>query len=168
MRPSPHRGGRPRCLPPCRSRSPRPRPRTSVRRSASFAAPTPPPGGQHTRSAQNTPRRGPASTKGADTPVPVRLLARSSVRAYKTAMPPPYGPVAISLDAGLQQEPIRNNGEKLSIPRYVPTSPPQGDTGAVKEAARLLANAQNPLIVAARAARSANGGRRLGELAALL
>jgi len=41
-------------------------------------------------------------------------------------------------------------------PRYVPTAPPQGDTGAVKEAARLLAAAQNPVIVAtARRARRA-------------
>ena len=74
-------------------------------------------------------------------------------------MTPPYGPVAISLDAGLQQEPIKNNGEKLYIPRYVPTSPPQGDTGAVKEAARLLANAQNPVIVVDRAARTAERRR---------
>ena len=48
-------------------------------------------------------------------------FAQSFVRAYKIAMTPPYGPVAISLDAGLQQEPIKNNGEKLYIPRYVPT-----------------------------------------------
>src|SRR5262249_5180674 len=90
------------------------------------------------------------------------------VRAYKIAMTPPYGPVAISLDAGLQQEPIRNNGEKLYIPRYVATSPPQGDSGAVKEAARLLANAQNPVIVVDRAARSENGVRPLVQLAGAL
>ena len=82
-------------------------------------------------------------TKWDDTPVGLQHFAQSFVRAYKISMTPPYGPVAISLDAGLQQEPVRNNGEKLYIPRYVPTSPPQGDTGAVKEAARLLANAQN-------------------------
>src|SRR5881409_1205886 len=74
-------------------------------------------------------------TKWDDTPVSLQHYAQSFVRAYKIAMTPPYGPVAISLDAGLQQEPIRNNGEKLSIPRYVPASPPQGDSGAVKEAA---------------------------------
>src|SRR5262252_2588708 len=107
-------------------------------------------------------------TKWDDTPVSLQHFAQSFVRAYKIAMTPPYGPVAISLDAGLQQEPIRNNGEKLSIPRYVPTSPPQGDTGAVKEAARLLANAQNPVIVADRAARSENGVRLLVELAETL
>src|SRR5947209_4478390 len=107
-------------------------------------------------------------TKWDDTPVSLQHFAQSFVRAYKIAMTPPYGPVAISLDAGLQQEPIRNNGEKLYIPRYVPTSPPQGDSGAVKEAARLLANAQNPVIVADRAARTENGLRFLVQLAELL
>src|SRR5215510_7350432 len=106
-------------------------------------------------------------TKWDDTPVSLQHFAQSFVRAYKIAMTPPYGPVAISLDAGLQQEPMRN-GEKLYIPRYVPTSPPQGDTGAVKEAARLLANAQNPVIVADRAARSENGVRLLVQLAEAL
>src|SRR5262245_20482050 len=107
-------------------------------------------------------------TKWDDTPVSLQHFAQSFVRAYKIAMTPPCGPVAISLDAGLQQEPMRNNGEKLYIPRYVATSPPQGDSGAVKEAARLLANAQNPVIVADRAARSANGVRLLVELAEAL
>src|SRR5256886_17389126 len=107
-------------------------------------------------------------TKWDDTPVSLQHFAQSFVRAYKIAMTPPCGPVAISLDAGLQQEPMRNNGEKLYIPRYVPTSPPQGDSGAVKEAARLLANAQNPVIVADRVARSENGIRLLVELAELL
>src|SRR5438552_6335755 len=106
-------------------------------------------------------------TKWDDTPVSLQHFAQSFVRAYKIAMTPPYGPVAIALDAGLQQEPMRN-GEKLYIPRYVPTSPPQGDTGAVKEAARLLANAQNPVIVADRAARSENGVRVVVGLAEAL
>src|SRR5436309_9920003 len=107
-------------------------------------------------------------TKWDDTPVSLPHFAQSFVRAYKIAMTPPYGPVAISLDAGLQQEPVKENGEKLTIPRYVPTSPPQGDTGAVKEAARLLAGAENPVIVADRAARTPDGMRLLVQLAELL
>ena len=51
-------------------------------------------------------------TKWDDTPVVLQHFAQSFVRAYKIAMTPPYGPVAISLDAGLQQEPIKNNGEQ--------------------------------------------------------
>ena len=107
-------------------------------------------------------------TKWDDTPVSLQHFAQSFVRAYKISMTPPYGPVAISLDAGLQQEPVKGNGEKLYIPRYVPTAPPQGDTGAVKEAARLLANAQNPVIVVDRVARTENGIRLLVQLAEAL
>ncbi|HEY4821833.1 MAG TPA: thiamine pyrophosphate-binding protein, partial [Xanthobacteraceae bacterium] len=107
-------------------------------------------------------------TKWDDTPVGLQHFAQSFVRAYKISMTPPYGPVAISLDAGLQQEPIVGNGEKLYIPRYVPTSPPQGDSGAVKEAARLLSAAQNPVIVADRAARTPNGMKLLVQLAETL
>ena len=107
-------------------------------------------------------------TKWDDTPLSLQHFAQSFVRAYKIAMTPPYGPVAIALDADLQQEPIKGNGERLTIPRYVPTTPPQGDAGAVKETARLLANAERPVIVADRAARSPNGVRLLVELAELL
>src|SRR5712672_2514620 len=107
-------------------------------------------------------------TKWDDQPVSLQHFAQSFVRAYKIAMTPPYGPVMISLDSGLQEEPMKDHGEKPTIPRYVPTAPPQGDTGAVKEAARLLAAAQNPLIVADRAARTPNGMRLLVQLAETL
>jgi thiamine pyrophosphate-dependent acetolactate synthase large subunit-like protein len=106
-------------------------------------------------------------TKWDDTPVSLQHFAQSFVRAYKIAMTPPYGPVMISLDAGLQQEPIHTH-EKLYIPRYVPTAPAQGDSGAVKEAARLLAAAERPVIVADRAARTPNGMKLLVQLAELL
>jgi thiamine pyrophosphate-dependent acetolactate synthase large subunit-like protein len=104
-------------------------------------------------------------TKWDDTPVSAQHFAQSFVRMYKIATTPPYGPVMMSLDAGLQQEPIRDTAEKLYIPRFVPSSPPQGDSGAVKEAARLLANAERPVIVVDRAARTPNGIKLLVELA---
>ncbi len=107
-------------------------------------------------------------TKWDDTPVSLQHFAQSFVRAYKIAMTPPYGPVAISLDAGLQQEPMKDHGDKPYVPRYVPMTPPQGDSGAVKEAARLLAEAQNPVIVVDRAARTANGVKLLVQLAEAL
>jgi acetolactate synthase-1/2/3 large subunit len=106
-------------------------------------------------------------TKWDDTPVSLQHFAQSFVRAYKIATTPPFGPVALSLDAGLQQEPIKD-GEKLYIPRFTPSSPPQGDTGAVKEAARLLANAERPVIVVERSARTENGIGLLVQLAEAL
>ena len=94
-------------------------------------------------------------TKWDDQPVSLQHFAQSLVRAYKIAMTPPHEPVMLALDLGLQQEPIKaHERETLYIPKYVPTAPPQGDAGAVREAARLLANAERPVIVADRAART--------------
>ena len=107
-------------------------------------------------------------TKWDDTPVSLEHFAQSFVRMYKIATTPPYGPVMMSLDAGLQQEPIRENNAKLYIPRFVSSSPPQGDSGAVKEAARLLASAERPVIVVDRAARTPTGIKLLVELAETL
>jgi acetolactate synthase I/II/III large subunit len=128
-----------------------------------------PPGVPTTHSAQDINALVRDFTKWDDQPVSLQHFAQSFVRAYKIATTPPYGPVMISLDAGLQQEPIRNHGsEKLYIPKFVPTAPPQGDSGAVKEAARLLVAAQNPVIVADRCARTAAAIPQLVELAELL
>jgi acetolactate synthase-1/2/3 large subunit len=108
-------------------------------------------------------------TKWDDQPVSLQHFAQSMVRAYKIAMAPPHEPVMISLDLGLQQEPVRpHERETLYIPKYVPTAPPQADAVAVKEAARLLANAERPVIVADRAARTPAGSRLLVELAEVL
>ena len=108
-------------------------------------------------------------TKWDDTPVSLQHFSQSFVRAYKIAMTPPYGPVAISLDAALQMAPVHlHEGKMPYIPKYIPTSPPQGDSGAVKEAANLLVNATNPIIVADRAARTPAGVGLLVQLAELL
>jgi acetolactate synthase I/II/III large subunit len=101
--------------------------------------------------------------------VSLQHFAQSMVRAYKIAMTPPHEPVMIALDLGLQQEPMRAHERKtIYIPKYVPTAPPQADSGAVREAARLLANAERPVIVADRAARTPAGTRLLVELAETL
>jgi thiamine pyrophosphate-dependent acetolactate synthase large subunit-like protein len=107
-------------------------------------------------------------TKWDDQPTSLQHFAQSMVRAYRFAMTPPYEPVAIALDAELQEAVIREEGEKLYIPRYIASAPPAGDPNAVREAARLLANAERPVIVADRAARTANGMKLLVELAELL
>ena len=99
-------------------------------------------------------------TKWDDQPVSLQHFAQSFVRAYKLAMTPPHEPVMIALDSGLQEETVRDRS-KLAIPRYVPTAPPQGDMNAVREAARLLANAERPVIVADKCARTANGVKLL-------
>src|SRR5688572_19504897 len=104
-----------------------------------------------------------------DTPVSLAHFAESAVRAYKIAMTPPMMPVAIVIDGGLQEDPIPAEvTSRLRVPRLTVATPPQGDSGAVAEAARLLVNAANPVIVADRAARTPAGIARLVEMAEAL
>jgi len=78
-------------------------------------------------------------------------------------------PVLVVIDGGLQEDPIPSDvARRLRVPKLTTASPPQGDSGAVAEAAKLLVNAQNPVIVADRAARTPAGIARLVELAEAL
>ncbi len=104
-----------------------------------------------------------------DMPVSLGHFAESAVRAYKIAMTPPMGPAVIVIDAHLQENPIApEEASRLRVPRLTVATPPQGDSGAVAEAARLLVNARNPVIVADRAARTPAGMPLLIELAETL
>jgi thiamine pyrophosphate-dependent acetolactate synthase large subunit-like protein len=104
-----------------------------------------------------------------DNPVSLPHFAESAVRAYKIAMTPPMMPVLVVIDGGLQEDPIPAEvAGRLRVPRLTITTPPQGDSGAVAEAARLLVNAQNPVIVVDRLARTPAGMTRLVELAEAL
>src|SRR6266850_3350265 len=104
-----------------------------------------------------------------DLPFSLPHFAESAVRAYKIAMTPPMMPVLLVIDGGLQEDPISPEVQgRLRIPKLTLTSPPQGDSAAVAEAARLLVNAQNPVIVADRLARTPAGMAHLIELAETL
>jgi acetolactate synthase I/II/III large subunit len=102
-----------------------------------------------------------------DMPISLQHYAESSMRAYKVAMTPPYGPVIIVADTELQERSIAD-GVMLRIPKLTMVAPPQGDPGAVAELARLLVAAENPVLVADRAARTQAGIGYLVELAELL
>jgi acetolactate synthase-1/2/3 large subunit len=106
-------------------------------------------------------------TKWDDQPLSLQHFAESAVRAYKIAMTPPMAPVLLVADSELQENPIRE-GTRLSIPKVTLPAPPQGDSGAVAETARLLVQAENPLIVVDRTARTQAGIDRLVELAETL
>jgi acetolactate synthase-1/2/3 large subunit len=102
-----------------------------------------------------------------DVPMSLQHFAESAVRAYKVAMTPPMAPVLLVADSELQENPIPADAA-LHIPKLTLASPPQGDSGSVAEAARLLVQAQNPLIVVDRCARTQAGIELLVELAETL
>jgi acetolactate synthase-1/2/3 large subunit len=105
------------------------------------------------------------STKWDDQPGSLQHFAESAVRAYRVAMTPPMGPVALSIDSHLQESPIQGRPQ---IPKLVKVAPAQGDVAAVQEAAAQLVGATAPLIVVERYARSQESVELLVELAELL
>src|SRR5262249_1678628 len=101
-----------------------------------------------------------------DNPVSLQHFAESAVRAYKIMMTAPSAPVLLVADSELAERKIENESA-LHIPKLSPAAPPQGEAGAVAEAAKLLVAAENPVLFAGRA-RSQAGMDLLVELAELL
>jgi len=99
-----------------------------------------------------------------DIPMSLQHFAESAVRAYKIAMTPPMMPVLLVADSELQENPIPE-GAKPRIPKLTLAAPPAADSGSVTEAARLLVQAEHPVIIVDRAARTQAGMESLVELA---
>ncbi len=106
-------------------------------------------------------------TKWDDLPLSLPAFAESAVRAYRIAMTPPREPVVIVLDSSLMEGPIPK-GLDLRIPKLTLDGPPQGDTGSILEAAKLLVAAQNPVLIAGDCVRSEEGMQSLIEFAEAL
>jgi acetolactate synthase I/II/III large subunit len=101
-------------------------------------------------------------TKWDNNPISHTGFAEAAVRAYKIAVTPPMGPVAVVVDEHRHVESIPAN---TPIPRYTKPTAPQGDAAACAEAAKLLVAAQNPVILTERMARTPAGLKALVELA---
>jgi acetolactate synthase-1/2/3 large subunit len=108
-------------------------------------------------------------TKWDDYPRSLQSFAESTVRAYALACAQPPAPVLITADGGLQEmELTRAANAKLSIPKLDHASQTVGDPNALREAAKMLVAAENPVIIADRYARSQAGMASLVMLAEAL
>lgn len=94
-------------------------------------------------------------------------FAESAMRAYTIGRTPPMGPTLLVVDSDLQEMPLTDPAA-LHVPKLSLAAPPQGDGYAVREAARLLVDAERPLIRSQKLGRTEAGWNRLIELAELL
>jgi benzoylformate decarboxylase len=87
-------------------------------------------------------------------------------RAFKVASTPPKGPVYLSLPSNLLAEPVAVQNPEAERFRVVPRM--AADPEALKEAARLLAEAKRPLIIAGSGVAAAGGTEELVKLAEMV
>src|SRR6202795_1307984 len=126
-----------------------------------------PPGAEWNHSVQDAASMIRDFIKWDDNPASLTHFAESAIRAYKIAVTPPMLPVVLVADGDLQENAIPPDA-RLRIPKLVIPAPPQGDSGAVAEVAKLLVAAENPVLVAGRVARTPAGMKHLVELAEVL
>jgi benzoylformate decarboxylase len=97
------------------------------------------------------------------TPAEIPLVLQ---RAFKEAMAPPNGPVFICIPWEFTMVAIETTDKLQGITKISPHF--TGDEATIKNAANLLANAKNPLIVAGDAVGYADAWEELQELAELI
>lgn len=103
-----------------------------------------------------------------DQPFSIVGFPESFMRAYKLTMTPPRGPVFISCDVDLQEEVLSQQFTLPDIAGYMPPAPVQADPEALRQAARWLVEADNPVIIADYVYRNRRVAESLAELAELL
>jgi acetolactate synthase-1/2/3 large subunit len=103
-----------------------------------------------------------------DQPVGIESIPSSMMRAYRIATSDPPGPVYLCFDVTDQEEAIEKEIPVPDPSRFRPPAPLQAESDAIKEAARWLSAAENPVIIADYLGRSSEAVSSLIELADLL
>src|SRR5207244_1785845 len=103
-----------------------------------------------------------------DQPVGIESIPSSMMRGYRIAMSDPRGPVYLCFDVTDQESALEKEIPLPDPARFRPHAPLPAETDAIKEAARLLSEARNPVILADYLGRDNGAVLSLVELADLL
>ena len=89
-------------------------------------------------------------SKWDEQPVSLRQFTPSAIRAHTVMMTPPHAPVCLSIDSDMMEE---KAGKDMRIPKITANVPPQASAAALREVAKMLVDAEFPVIAVERAAR---------------
>ena len=103
-----------------------------------------------------------------DQPYSLADVPDSFIRGYRIATTDPMAPVYINYDADIQEDALASAMEVPDVSRYAAPAPTQANPDALKRAARMLVDAQAPLIIADTLGRNPKNVAALIELAELL
>jgi thiamine pyrophosphate-dependent acetolactate synthase large subunit-like protein len=109
-------------------------------------------------------------TKWESQPASLGAIPEAMLRAWRTMLIEPRGPVYLCLDATLQEQPLDDTSpvDLPDVARYPLPAPPPPPSDAVVAAARLLVSAERPVLLVGRATRTDDGWSEVVELAELL
>jgi thiamine pyrophosphate-dependent acetolactate synthase large subunit-like protein len=93
-------------------------------------------------------------TKWDDQPASIVAALDALARAAQLAATPPQAPVYVNLDAALQEAPLAVAPPMPELARFAPAAPSRPDAAALADAARQLAAARRPLMLAGRGSRA--------------
>jgi acetolactate synthase-1/2/3 large subunit len=103
-----------------------------------------------------------------DQPHAVGDVPESLLRAYRTALTQPRGPVYVCFDAEVQEGAIQSAPPVPPVERFRPAAPIPAPEESIEQLAEWLVNAELPVITTDRAGRSTVAFQALQELASLL
>jgi thiamine pyrophosphate-dependent acetolactate synthase large subunit-like protein len=92
-------------------------------------------------------------TKWDDQPASIAATEESLLRAMRTTVTAPCGPVYVVLDAGLQEGAFQTSAPVPDVARFRPIPAPAPDPALIAEAAKRLAAAKSPAILMGRVSR---------------
>jgi thiamine pyrophosphate-dependent acetolactate synthase large subunit-like protein len=82
-----------------------------------------------------------------DEPQSAQAAIESILRGHQIALTPPYGPVYICLDAGLQEKPLPEGCKIPDVSRFKPGLPPAASRDVVQDTIEAIQKAKSPLIL---------------------
>jgi acetolactate synthase I/II/III large subunit len=100
-----------------------------------------------------------------DQPHTLAAVPESFIRAYRTAMTAPQGPVYLCYDVDLQESPVTESIALPDLRHYACPTPMAANPDAVQQAAEWLASAEHPVIIADAVGRHPEAVHALVELA---
>jgi thiamine pyrophosphate-dependent acetolactate synthase large subunit-like protein len=82
-----------------------------------------------------------------DEPQSAQSAVESILRGYQIALTPPYGPVYICLDAGLQEKALPEDCRIPDVSRFKPGLPPSASRDVVQETIAAIQKAKSPVLL---------------------
>jgi acetolactate synthase-1/2/3 large subunit len=106
--------------------------------------------------------------KWEDQPINIQSTPEALVRAYRAATTEPTGPVYVSFDTSIQEERLPENVDIPNLGKLKAPTPIQADVSVLREAAKMLTDANFPVVIVDEVGRNSSSVGELVKLSEML